>query len=98
MDDGPQLDRRGVLLYSKIDGRWVLELWVACRTFARMVKRPYNSILKMMRQKRIPAIEVTTGPKGRYLCLCPLERAKTAYKAMQKAGRTWVQKPSRKGL
>lgn len=98
MIEGPRSSKSGVWLYSRIDGRQILELWVACRTFARMVKRPYNTILKMMRQKRIPAVEITTGPEGRYLCLCPLKRAKLAYKAMQKAGRTWIQKPSKKGL
>lgn len=72
------------MIWTKINGRLVGEVWVTCPDFARVIKRPYATVLDWMRMGWIPAMEF--GNRKRWVCLTPLKRAKAAYKGLQKAG------------
>lgn len=79
-----QARNRPAKIWTKINGRLVGEVWLPCPEFARLIKRPYATVLEWMRKGWIPAMEI--GSKTRWICLAPLKRAKAAYKALQKSG------------
>ncbi len=76
--------RSGVKLWTKIDGKLVGEEWVMCREFAAEIGRPYHTVLKWLRKKWLPVIELGGG---KYVtCLTPRVRARRVYREIQRSG------------
>lgn len=85
MKPSKTVKRLGPKIWTKVDGQLRCEVWVPCRVFAVIIKRPYATVLDWMRAGWIPALEF--GTPGYWTCITPLVRAKLAYKALQKSGK-----------
>ena len=84
---------KGVKLWTKVGkgGRLVGEEWVTCRAFAEYVGCHYMTVLRWMRAKQIPCLEIPTyskggKPPGWSVCLTPFDRALVLYRGMLKSG------------
>ena len=75
---------KGVKLWTMIDGELVGEVWIPCTQFARAIGRPYRTVVKWMRRKWIPAIELGHGKN--ITCITPRVRARRAYRELKKSG------------
>lgn len=71
-------------IWTKVNGRLVGEVWVTCPEFARVIKRPYATVLMWMQKGWIPAKEF--GNAKRWVCLTPRKRSLAAYRELKKTG------------
>lgn len=75
---------KGVKLWTKVDGKLVGEEWVTCRDFAAEIGRSYHTVLKWLRKKWLPVIEL--GERRYVNCITPRVRALRIYRELQKSG------------
>lgn len=76
---------KGVKIWTKVKGKLLGERWVPCTLFAKEIRRPYRTVLKWMRRRWIPALQLGHGQN--VTCITPRNRAHRAYRELQKSGK-----------
>ena len=74
---------RGTRLIDPTTGKE--EIWIPCKTFAKLVDRSYENVLDLARVRWLPAMEI--GDANASICIVPRQRALAAFRRLQKEGR-----------